>query len=258
MPEPLTSAAVKGGAVPAGAGQPTSGVYTFKVADIQVVRIEKRHQLRAALQAHLEGRTRPAEARDRPELNPVVVLIEDLAAGREAIKAARAIKGRGRPATIEYIEFLFAGPPPFESPDAWLNERVDEWLQANIKWVGKCAPRAVVAAAYYHTDERSPHLHLLLVPIDAKGRLSWKAVEKGFAADPTAVGKRILSSMQDRYHDEVGRRFGLARGEVGSGRKHEQIDRRKGLVDRVLDDPAKWTARQYAEAGAAACRGRRP
>ena len=43
--------------------------------------------------------------------------------------------------------------------------------------------RRPIAAAYYHADERSPHLHLLLVPINDRGRLSWKAVEKGFAAD---------------------------------------------------------------------------
>ncbi len=221
------------------------------MANKQVVRIEKHRQFPAALLAHHDGRTRPAEARDRPELEgkAAVVLVDNLAAAREAIKAAKTIKGRGRPGVIHYVEIMFAGPPPFESPDAWPKERVDQWLQANLAWVRKCASRnAIVAAAYFHTDERSPHLHLLLAPIDAKGRLSWKTVEKSFAADPTAVGKQVLSSLQDRYQKEVGRRFGLARGEVGSRRKHEPIDRRKGLVDRVLDDPAKWSARQHAEA----------
>ena len=215
------------------------------------MRVEKRRQLRAALQAHLGGRTRPAEARERPELKvkPVVVLLDNLAAARAALKAAKAIKGRGRPGTIEYVEFLFAGPPPFESPDAWPKERVDQWLQATIEWVRKCAgPNAQIAAAYYHSDERSPHLHLLLVPINGKGRLSWKAVERGFAADPKAVGRRIMSSMQDSYQADVGKRFGLARGEVGSQRKHEPINRRKGLVERILEAPSKWSDRQRAEA----------
>lgn len=221
------------------------------MANIQVVRIEKHRQLPAALLAHHDGRTRPAEARGRPELKvkPAVVLLDNLVAAREAIKAAKAIKGRGRPATILYVEMMFAGPPPFDAPEAWPKERIGQWLQASISWVCKCAgPNAVVVAAYYHTDERSPHLHLLLVPINDKGRLSWKTVERGFAADPKAVGKQIMSSLQDRYHEEVGRRFGLARGEVGSRRKHEPIDRRKGLVDRILADPAKCSARQYAEA----------
>ena len=235
----------------AGVGRATTGGYTFKVADTQVVRVEKRHQLPAALLAHIDGRTRPAEARDRPELKleAAVVLVDDVENARKALAAAKEMKGRGRPGTIECVEFLFAGPPPFESPDAWPRDRVDEWLQANVEWVRKCAgPKAVIAAAYYHTDERSPHLHLLLVPINTRGRLSWNAVELGFALNPKVPSKLILSSMQDRYHEEVGRRFGLARGEVGSRRKHAPIDRRKGLVDRILADPEKWTARQYAEA----------
>ena len=221
------------------------------MADKQLVRVEKRRQLHAALLEHLDGRTRPAEARARPELDlkPTVVLVDNVAAARKALAAAKATKGRGRPGTIECVEFLFAGPPPFESPDAWRQDRVDAWLQASVEWVRKCAgPKAVVAAAYYHTDERSPHLHLVLVPINNTGRLSWKAVEVGFALNPKVPSKLILSSMQDSYHEEVGRRFGLARGEVGSRRKHEPIDRRKGLVDRILQDPTKWTARQHAEA----------
>ena len=232
-------------------GKATTGGYTFKVADIQVVRREKHRQLPAALLAHHDGRTRPAEARARPELNlqPAEVLVDNVENARKALAAAKASKGRGRPGTIECIEFVFAGPPPFESPDAWPQDRVAEWLQANIEWVRKCAGRkAVIAAAYYHTDERSPHLHLLLIPITDQGRLSWTAVERRFALHPKVPSKLILSSMQSRYHEEVGRWFGLARGEVGSRRKHAPIDRRKGLVDRILDEPTKWSAREHAEA----------
>ena len=220
------------------------------MANKQVVRAKKHHQLPAALLAHLDGRTRPAEARERPELKlkPAVVLVDDVENARKALAVAKAIKARGRPGTIECVEFLFAGPPPFESPDAWPKDRLHGWLQANVAWVRKCAgPNAVIPAAYYHTDERSPHLHLLLIPINATGRLSWKSVERGFALDPKVPAKLIMSSMQDHYQAEVGKRFGLERGEVGSRRKHEPINRRKGFIERVLEAPSKWSDRQRAE-----------
>ena len=54
--------------------------------------------------------------------------------------------------------------------------------------------------------------------------------------------------MHDRYHAEVGQRFGLERGEVGSRRTHEAINRRKALIKRVLEAPSKWSDRQHAEA----------
>ena len=179
MPETLTSSGDQGRAVTAGVGKATTGGYTFKVAGIQFVRVEKRHQLPAALLAHIDGRTRPPEARDRPELKlkPAVVLVDNVENARKALAAAKAIKGRGRPGTIECVELLFAGPPPFESPDAWPQDRVDEWLQANIEWVRKCAgPKAVIAAAYSHTDEQGG-----LPTILARTRPSRQRLGAGFA-----------------------------------------------------------------------------
>ena len=54
--------------------------------------------------------------------------------------------------------------------------------------------------------------------------------------------------MQDRYQQEVGKRFGLARGEIGSRRKHEAINRPKGFLERVLEAPSTRSDQQRAEA----------
>ena len=56
----------------------------------------------------------------------------------------------------------------------------------------------MIAAAYFYKDERSRYLHLLLIPITDQGRLSWTAVERGFALHPKVPSKLIMSSMQDR------------------------------------------------------------
>ena len=98
-----------------------------------------------------------------------------------------------------------------------------------------------------YKDERRRYLHLLLIPITDKGRLSWTALERGFALHPT-VPSKLMSSMQDRYQQEVGKRFGLERGEIGSRRKHEAINRRKGFFERVIEAPSTWSDRQRAEA----------
>ena len=214
------------------------------MAGEQIVRTKKRHQFHAALPAHF-GRP------ERPELDlkPLVVLVNNVEAARKALAAAKTTKGRGRPGSIECLKFLFGGPPPFEAPDAWPQDRVLEWVQTNIEWVQTCAgPNAVVAAAYYYTDERCPYLHLLLIPINDKGRLSWTAVERGFALTPKVPSSLIMSSMQDRYQDEVGKRFGLERGEVGSRRKHEAINQPKGPIDRFIGVLLKRADARRAEA----------
>ena len=214
------------------------------MAGEQIVRTKKRYQFHAALPTHLDGRERAGL-----NLRPLMALVNNVEAAREALAAAKANKGRGRPGSIECVTFLFGGPPPLQSPDAWPQDRLAAWLQANVDWVRTCAgPQAVIAAAYFYKDERSRYLHLLLIPITDQGRLSWTAVEHGFALHPKVPSKLIMRSMQDRYHQEVGKRFGLARGEVGSRRKHEAINRPKGFFERVVEAPSTWSDRQRAEA----------
>ena len=57
-----------------------------------------------------------------------------------------------------------------------------------------------------------------------------------------------MSSMQDRYQDDVGKRFGLERGEVGSRRKHEAINQPKGPIDCFIEVLLKWADARRAEA----------
>ena len=217
------------------------------MANIQVVRIERRPQLGGPLLAHIDGRRRPAEAKTREGMPACIKIAGDVEAARQALKAAQAVKRPGpKPAPV--VEGLFAGPPPFESPDAWTLERGLEWGEANVEWFQQRAgSTTVIAAAYLHLDEKSLHMHLLAIPIDERGRLGWKRIEEQFALDPTARGSRIMSSLQDAYQHDVGERFGLGRGEVGSGRKHERINRRRGLVERVLDG-VDFTTKQKLEA----------
>ena len=230
-------------AVPsAGLNGPPS-VY-LHVAGEQIVRTKKRYQFHAALPAHLDGRERA-----RLNLRPLVVLVNGVEAAREALAAAKANKGRGRPGSIECVKFVFGGPPPLDSPDAWPQDRVAAWMQANVDWVQTCAgPHAVIATVFYYPDERSRYQHLLLIPITDKGRLSWTALERKFALNPKVPSRLILSSMQDRYQQEVGKRFGLERGEIGSRRKHEAINRPKGFLERVLEAPSTRSDQQRAEA----------
>ena len=59
---------------------------------------------------------------------------------------------------------------------------------------------------------------------------------------------RFKARKQLQFYEEVARHFDLERGEIGSKRRHEPINREVGLVDRVLDAPNLWTQRQVADA----------
>lgn len=212
--------------------------YHAAVAGHQVVRMAKRSGVGGNLGKHIDGASRPIEAEPRRGLDPVVQLGGDRELARQAIEEGRQIRTRGRkPAPA--IEFVIAGPPPYESADGkdrtWSGSVVREWARESVDWVKRCAgPDSVVAHAALHQDERAPHVHVLIVPRDAEGRLGWNRVRDGFGLTGKERGPQLMSAMQDSYQRDVGERFGLGRGERGSQRKHQAIDRQAGFLDRAL------------------------
>ena len=66
-----------------------------------------------------------------------------------------------------------------------------------------------ILSAVVHMDETNPHLHLNLVPI-TNGKLCSKDL----------YDRKKLSQLQTEFWEKVGRKWGLQRGEEGSGAKH--------------------------------------
>ena len=223
----------------------------------QVLRFENRKTLPDALAAHNRGDkdARPVEAagRDMYGGRAAIDLGSEPEKARLLIAEAMMIKRRGRKGD-QVTEFLIAGPPPFESPDAWSVEKLDAFTHESADWLRAILPDGVpLHTVSYHVDERSPHIQGCFpnVTFDAdtdKPRLSWDrmlssmtatAVERlaaaGEPAPATFTDRERLSILQDSFQAEVGRRYGLDRGEIGSTQQHELPDRARGLKERLSD-----------------------
>lgn len=215
-----------------------SACYHAPVAGHQVVRMAKRSGVGGNLGKHIDGASRPPEAEPRQGLEPVVRLEGDRDLAQQAIDEGRQLRVRGRkPAPA--VEFVIAGPPPYEgppgSPPPWSPEKTRQWADDSVAWVKRHAgPDSVVAHSGLHQDERSPHVHVMIVPRDDQGRLGWNRIRAGFGITGKERGPQLMSAMQDSYQREVGAKYGLGRGERGSQRKHQQIDRRAGFLERAL------------------------
>jgi len=205
-----------------------------------VCRFETRAELGGALHRHVIGETRADTAVQREGLEAVEVLEDDLEAGREALaRAVMPARGR-RPRPT--VDMLIAGPPAFEGdPDKpeqpWALERIRVWAREVVVAVREgLGPRSVVTAAALHLDERSPHVHVQAVPIDAQGRLGWSHVRAAWAGvtgrSKEAAGQ-AASRIQDAMWERLGAPYGLERGEVGSKRRHRAVDRLAGVEDRL-------------------------
>lgn len=75
-------------------------------------------------------------------------------------------------------------------------ERCYEWAKEQF------GERNIISATV-HLDERTPHMHLNFVPVTEDGRLSAKEV----------LSRERLRDMHDLFYEQVGKEFGLQRGE---------------------------------------------
>ena len=71
-----------------------------------------------------------------------------------------------------------------------------------------------VISANVHLDEKTPHMHLNFAPITVDGRLCAKDIFRY---------KTDLSKLHDEFFKNVGKDFGLERGEPGGNKKHLEV-----------------------------------
>lgn len=89
-------------------------------------------------------------------------------------------------------------------------EKFKKWQQANYDFVKKEFGEMNIMRFMLHMDEKTPHIHAIVVPLTADGRLSAKEL---------MGNKKNLSLRQDRYGEAMAG-FGLIRGVRESKANH--------------------------------------
>lgn len=136
--------------------------------------------------------------------------------------------------------------------------RLDDWCQANIKWLQDTFGQDNLVSCVLHMDEKTPHLHATIVPIvtaarkrrEREGEQKYKEKEAAprlCANDMMTRGK--LRQYQDTYAKAVAG-FGLQRGIVASGARHQtqqQYNRQQSIelqadIERLTAEIEKLTA----------------
>ena len=222
-----------------------------KVSPTQLLGIPQVCEGREMLQVRVP--TKPRSRNDQrgavDDIKPVVLLDEEgreinaeAAAERTRVaqayaKKCRRNKSRGRQPQAA-TTWVFAGPPRYDGKKGtpWSSLRVRYWAADCVKWLMKNAgPGSRLGECALHQDEGAPHLHATVVVADERGRLGWNRVRNRFTVKGK-TGQLLMSGLQDNFHAEVGRRFFLERGEVGSNREHAPVDRELGIRIRVEEE----------------------
>lgn len=128
----------------------------------------------------------------------------------ELVQAARARKQAWRANNIAMLDMIFT----YSHGAIKSKEDQDNYFKKCIEWVEKEWPTCIILCAAIHRDETTPHLQVLVAPIDQKGHFNAKQLVGG----PTQYSMR-----QDSFWENCSKQFGLARGEKGSKAKHVPI-----------------------------------
>ncbi len=130
--------------------------------------------------------------------------------------------------------------------------KLDEWIADNIKWARDTFGGDNVVGAALHMDERTPHLHIAVVPIvtaerkkkareaTAKKRYRTKAANRPRLCADNIMERGKMSRYQDIYAEAMVK-YGLERGIRGSEARHigqheyyrDCMVKKKGLEEEI-------------------------
>jgi hypothetical protein len=137
--------------------------------------------------------------------------------GRAGIDPAKMRKN----GVIAYEAVMTASPEFFEGADETKREK---WIDAQVAFAIKRWGAHRVASMVLHLDEKTPHIHVVILPLEVKPdkrrtdphAVRWSLVGR------TISGPGKFDQLQDDYAAEMAP-FGLVRGVKGSDRKHRPV-----------------------------------
>jgi hypothetical protein len=181
-----------------------------RYAILRVGKIKTKGQLGAALSHNFCERHTPNADLDRLHENTVLKGPEN---GQNVIATweARAPE-KIRKNAVHALEY-FVGASP-EKMAAMSRTQQDAYFRKALDWFEDRHGKDNVLSAVIHRDETTPHMQILVIPLNARGRLN---------ARELVGGKATLSKMQTDFAHEVGISFGLERGRERSQATHQTI-----------------------------------
>lgn len=152
-------------------------------------------------------------------------------------------------AAVEIV--ISASPGWFEGKAKGANESAQKaFFDDAREYLAKRYGAANVLHWATHYDEKTPHMHMLLVPI--------VATEKGYkySSGEFLGGRQGLQALQSDIAAKVGAKWGLERGQEGSKARHtDQYDLAKQNIQKakeLAEREASWRAREAVQAEVAA------
>lgn len=167
------------------------------------------------IENHIERRaeksnTNPDIKKERSKLNYDLTGLRDRTLNsliKERLKKSNVEIKKKRKDIVYMVEMLFSATPAFF--ENMSTNEIRQYFQNCYEFVCNKYGKENVIAADVHLDEKTPHLHLELVPITKDNRLCAKE-----------LFNHQLEKLQDEVHEQVFSKYNLERGESHKDIKH--------------------------------------
>ena len=174
------------------------------------------------------------------------------------------------------LEIVASGS--YETMSALNEAQLQEWARLTVKWAEETFHKENIVAAVLHVDEKTPHIHFIIVPIDnctsRRSRSRARKIKKETGHDTSSKLKKCLRLSADEffntqknkeyhtsYAKDVGAHFGLKRpveGTPGSKKSHipsieynRRLEREKNQLVQELQELKKQRAELLPKEAAA-------
>lgn len=129
----------------------------------------------------------------------------------ERIKEGYTSTRKIRTDAVKYLKHIVSGTHEDMKNIEKDPAKLLEWIHENKAFFESEFGKENIIRFNVHLDEKTPHIHVITVPLDKKGNLNAKEI---------FGNKTTLSERQDRYCERM-QQFGLNRGLKDTGIKHE-------------------------------------
>lgn len=172
--------------------------------------------------------------RETPNANPELTGANQhtVSSSAEAMaKFRKLLPEKIRSNAVVAVEYLITASP--EAMAKMSREKKIEYFNESVKFLKKMHGAKNVFYCGIHLDETTPHLCAYVVPLDERGKLNCRSF---------LGGRQKLGILQTEFHKQVGERFELQRGIMGSRARHQEIKkyyRKLENADKSIQPPKR-------------------
>lgn len=224
----------------------TLTVNTVIMEQYAVAHVSKGKGASNGLRAHIERETTPENADpSRSALNR----IEDhgqnksLSARADAVIQAAGVTRKVQADAVKYCPVILSGSPE-RMAEIEAAGQLDSWYSENKRFMEERYGKSNIISFALHRDEKTPHIHCVVVPVIRDQDKSGNTRARLSARDLFNPDK--LKALQTDYAQQMGC-FGLERGKEGSRAKHTTVQQfYKQLPDLIKTKEAELQAKKEA------------